>query len=86
MLKPGQKIAEHKVPDSPFYVVVVKGRGMFSGHDGQQYEYGPGSLLILDPGELHTVSTLDEELVFISFMQAVDNMRPNRAGGEIGRV
>jgi len=85
MLKPGQQIAEHQVPASPFYVVVVKGRGLFAGADGQEQEYGPHSLLIFEPGETHTVRALDEELVFISFMQAVDSMRPDRTGGQIGR-
>lgn len=85
MLKPGQHIAEHKVPDSPFYVVVLKGRGMFAGQDGQEQEYGPDSLLIFEQGELHTVRALDEELIFVSFLQAVDSMRPKRTGGEIER-
>ncbi len=85
MLKPGQRIAEHKVPDSPFYVIVLKGRGMFAGSDGQEQEYGPNSLLIFDPDELHSVRAMDEVLVFVSFLQAVDSMRPGRTGGEIGR-
>lgn len=85
MLKPGQKIEEHRVPDSPFYVIVLQGRGMFAGNDGQEREYGPHSLLIFEPGELHTVRALDEELVFVSFMQGVEAMRPDRTGGKIGR-
>lgn len=85
MLKPGQQIAEHNVPHSPFYVVVLKGQGMFAGRDGQEQTYGAGSLLILEPGEPHTVRALDDELVFVSFMQAVDSMRSDRTGGEIGR-
>ncbi|MBZ0300838.1 MAG: cupin domain-containing protein [Anaerolineae bacterium] len=85
MLKPGQQIAEHKVPHSPFYVVVLKGQGMFSGRDGREKAYGAGSLLILEPGEPHSVRALDEELIFVSFMQAVESMRPDRTGGEIGR-
>jgi quercetin dioxygenase-like cupin family protein len=83
--KPGQQIAEHKVPDSPFYVIILKGRGVFSGQVGQEQEYGPDSLIIFEQGELHTVRALDEELVFISFLRAVDSMRPDRSGGEIGR-
>ena len=31
-LKPGQAIKEHNAPDSPFYAVVLKGRGMFAGN------------------------------------------------------
>jgi len=84
MLKPGQKVGEHQVPDFPFYVVILKGRGVFAGGDGQEQEFAPGSLVIFDPGELHTVRALDEELVFISFLQAVDSMRADRTGGEIG--
>ncbi len=84
MLKPGQQIAEHKVPDSPFYVVVVQGHGMFAGRDGQEQVYGPGSLLIFEPDEPHTVRAMGEELIFVSFLQAVEGMRSDRTGGEIG--
>lgn len=84
MLKPGQKIEEHQVPDSPFYVVILKGRGMFAGADGQEYEYGPHDLLIFEQGEQHAVRALNEELVFVSFLRGVDAMRPDRIGGEIG--
>src|SRR5688572_25018789 len=70
MLKPGQQIAEHKVPDSPFYVIVLKGRGIFAGNDAQEQEYGPHSLLIFEHGELHSVRALDEDLIFVSFLQA----------------
>jgi quercetin dioxygenase-like cupin family protein len=85
MLKPGQEIAEHKVPDSPFYVIILQGRGMFAGRDRQEQEYGPSSMLTFEPGEPHSVRALDEELVFISFLQGSDSMRPDRTGGEIGR-
>jgi quercetin dioxygenase-like cupin family protein len=85
MLKPGQQIAEHEVPHSPFYVVILKGQGVFTGIDGREQAYSAGSLLIFEPGEAHTVRALDEELVFVSFMQSVASMRPDRTGGEIGR-
>lgn len=85
MLKPGQQIEAHKVPDSPFYVIVLKGRGMFAGQDGQEQEYGPYSLLIFEQGEVHSVRALGEELVFVSFLKGAETMRPERAGGEIGR-
>jgi quercetin dioxygenase-like cupin family protein len=85
MLKPGQKIEEHRVPNSPFHVLVIKGRGVFAGGNGQEEEYGPGSLLVFQPDEPHTVRALDEELVFIGFLQGVESMRPERTGGEIGR-
>ena len=84
MLKPGQQIEEHRVPNSPFHVLVIKGRGMFAGADTQEEEYGPGSLLVFKPDEPHTVRALDEELVFIGFLQGVESMRPERTGGEMG--
>lgn len=85
MLKPGQRIDEHSVPDSPFYVLVLSGRGMFAGNDGQETEYGPMSLLIFEPNETHSVSALNEELVFVSFLKSVETMRADRVGGEIAR-
>lgn len=85
MLKPGQKTEEHQVPDSPFYIVILKGYGMFSGADGHEHKYGPHDLLLFEPGETHAVRALDEELVFISFLQGVATMRSDRTGGEIGR-
>lgn len=85
MLKPGQAISEHAVPDSPFYVVLLQGRGMFAGADGVEQEYGPMSLLLFAQGESHTVRALEEELVFVSFMHGSESMRPDHAGGEIGR-
>ncbi len=84
-LKPGQKVEEHQVPDSPLYAVIIKGRGMFAGGDGQEREYGLNDLLIFAPGEKHTVRALDDELVFVSFLRSVDTMRTDRVGGEIGR-
>jgi len=84
-LQPQQKIEEHQVPDSPFYVIIIKGRGMFAGADGQEHEYGPNELLIFEQNERHAVRALDEELVFVSFLRSVETMRTDRIGGEIGR-
>jgi quercetin dioxygenase-like cupin family protein len=85
MLNPGQKIEEHQIPDLPLYVIILKGRGMFAGADGQEQEYRVHDLLLFEPGETHTVRALDEGLVFVSFLRGVDTMRPDRIGGEIGR-
>lgn len=85
MLQPGQQVAGHRVPDSPLYIVILKGKGAFAGPDGVEQECGPHSLLIFEQDELHSLRALDEELVFVSFMQGVDTMRPERTGGEIGR-
>ena len=83
MLKAGQQIEEHKVPDSPFYVLVLQGRGIFTGKEGKEEEYGPGSLLVFEQDETHSVRALDEELVFVSFMKSVEGMRSDRVGGEM---
>jgi quercetin dioxygenase-like cupin family protein len=84
-LKPGQSISEHNVPDSPFYVVVLKGHGLFAGGDGQEQQVGPNTLLIFDPNENHLVQAGDEELVFVGFLQGVPGTRADRTGGELGR-
>lgn len=71
MLKPGQSVSEHKVPHSPLYVVVLKGRGMFSSNGEPEQEFGPGTLLTFEPNEAHTVRALGEEFIFVSFLHAV---------------
>ncbi len=80
-LRPGQSIQPHEAPDSPFYVVVLQGHGMFAGHDGREQEFGPHSLLIFDTGEKHSVRALDEELVFIGFLHGVPGTRHGKVGG-----
>lgn len=85
MLKPGQRIDAHNVPGSPFFVVVLKGQGLFTGGDGQEQRLGAGSLLIFGPGETHSVRALDEELVFVGFLQSAPGMRPERESGELER-
>jgi len=84
-LRPGQTIKEHNAPKSPFYVVVLKGRGMFAGSDGHEREVGPHALLVFEPGEDHTVRALDEELVFVGFLHGVDEMRSGKVGGKLGQ-
>jgi quercetin dioxygenase-like cupin family protein len=83
-LKPGQSIVEHNAPSSPFYVVVIKGRGMFSGADGVEREFGPNAILIFDKSENHAVRALDEELVFVGFLHGVEGTRPDKVGGLLG--
>ena len=67
-LEPEQTIREHNVPSSPFYVVVLAGRGLFAGGNGVEREIGANTLLVFEPGEQHTVRAL-ENLVFIGFLQ-----------------
>ena len=66
-LKPEQTIREHNVPSSPFYVVVLAGRGLFAGGDGVEREVGANTLLVFEPAEQHTVRAL-ENLVFIGVL------------------
>ena len=85
-LKPGQRIREHEAEHSPFYVVVLQGRGAFAGADGIEEEFGAGALLIFDVGEPHTVRALDQELVFVGFLHGVAGTRQGRVGGEMGQA
>ena len=66
-LKPDQTIREHRAPSSPFFVVILKGQGIFAGSDGIEHTCGPNSLLVFDAGEPHTVHAIDE-LVFVGFL------------------
>ena len=66
-LEPEQTIREHNVPSSPFYVIILAGRGIFAGGDGLEQEVGANTLLVFEPGEEHTVRAL-ENLVFIGFL------------------
>jgi quercetin dioxygenase-like cupin family protein len=84
MLKPGEYLKEHNAPSSPFYVVVLKGKGMFAGHDGEEQEFGPNSLLVFDEGENHTVRALDEELIFVGFLHGAPSNLSPRVGGLLG--
>jgi quercetin dioxygenase-like cupin family protein len=66
-IKPGQSIREHNAPGSPFYVVILGGRGVFAGSDGVERTFGPHTLLVFDPGENHLIRAVDE-LVFVGFL------------------
>jgi quercetin dioxygenase-like cupin family protein len=67
-LRPGQSVQEHNAPQSPVFIVVLKGHGLFSGGDGAEKQFGPNALLIFDPGEDHAIRAMDEELVFVVFL------------------
>lgn len=66
-LLPEQTIREHNAPSSPFYVVILSGKGIFSGGDGVEQTVGPSTLLVFDPAEMHFIRALDE-LVFVGFL------------------
>lgn len=71
MLKPGQSVREHNAPHSPLYIVGLKGEGMFAGGDGVEQPIGPGTLLILEPGESHAVRAQATELVFLAILHGI---------------
>lgn len=81
MLKPGQSIRKHKVPNSPFFVVVVQGKGVFVGADQVEQQVGPNTLLAFEPDEEHSVRALDEELVFVGFLHRSPGTRADRSLG-----
>ncbi len=71
-LKAGQSIREHNAPSSPFFAVILKGQGIFTGGDGVEHTYGPNTLLVFDAGEQHSVRAV-EELVFVGFLHGVQS-------------
>lgn len=68
MLQPGQSVVEHTAPHSPVYIVVVTGTGLFSGAEGEPQPFGPGALLVFEPGEPHAIHAQEEPLVFVAFL------------------
>ncbi len=85
-LRPGQSIKEHAVPDSPFYVIVLQGTGMFSGADGQEYPIGANTLVVFGPGEKHSIRALDRNLVFVGFLEGAPSNTSEKVGGMMGRA
>ena len=85
MLKAGQSILEHNVPNSPFYVIILEGHGIFKGADEQEFPVEPNMLLVFDPAENHSVFATDEDLIFIGILHGVPTARTGKVGGELGR-
>ncbi len=85
-LKPGQSIKQHNVPDSPFYVVVLQGNGMFAGGDQKEFAVGEDTLVVFEPGENHTIRAIDDELVFIGFLAGAPSNESERVGGMMGHA
>lgn len=84
-LRPGQSFKEHNTPESPSYMVVLKGHGMFAGADGREERFGPNAMLIFDAGENHVIRAVDEELVFVGFLHGALGNDSDKVGGAIGR-
>ena len=68
-LRPGQTVKQHTPPEWPINIVIISGRGLFTGADCLPVEFGADSLVIFDTGETHSIQALDENLVFVAFMQ-----------------
>ncbi|MCO6451472.1 MAG: cupin domain-containing protein [Caldilineales bacterium] len=84
-LRPGQTIREHRAPHSPFYVVVLKGQGVFTGADGADQRVGPNDLLVFDQGEIHSVRALDEDFIFVGFLHGAPAATSGKTGGALNR-
>ena len=69
-LKASQTIREHNVPSSPFFVVVLKGKGIFTGGNGIERTCGVDMLLVFNAGETHHIRAV-QELIFVGFLHAV---------------
>ncbi len=64
-----QEIKAHEAPHSPVHLIIIQGRGMFTGVDGVERECGEGMMVVFDAGETHSVRALDEKLVFIAILK-----------------
>jgi len=67
-LRPGQSVKEHAAPHSPVNILVLKGHGLFAGQDKHEVSCGPNTLLVIDPGEPHTIRAQDEDLLFLAIL------------------
>jgi quercetin dioxygenase-like cupin family protein len=67
-LRSGQSVREHNAPNSPVYIVILKGSGMFAGGDGVERRLGANDMLVINPGEMHAIRALDEDLVFVAIL------------------
>ncbi len=75
-LHPHQEIAEHSSPHSTVVLVVLKGKGLFSGADGKETCLEAQSMIVFQPGEKHRIQAQDQELVFLAFLQGAEVEHP----------
>lgn len=68
-LLPGQSIKEHSAPSSPVYIIILEGRGTFTGGEDNASELGAGSCVKYEQGEKHSVRAGDEKLVFAALLK-----------------
>lgn len=67
-LKPGQELKPHSNLSSPVYLLVLRGHGVFKGDNDSEATCGPGSIIIYDVNEKHSVIAGNEELVFVAIL------------------
>ncbi len=85
MLRPGESICEHKGHPSTFYILVLKGIGIFAGRDGKEEHFGANSILVFDPHASPCVRAGDEELMFVEFLRGATGIEADRVGGVLSR-
>ena len=84
-LRPGQSIAEHNAPSSPFYVIGLVGSGIFTDGDGASHTVKPNDLLVFDAGENHSVAAESVDFVFLGILLGAPNVRDDHVGGTMTR-
>ena len=73
-IEPGQQVAPHTSP-STVVLSVVSGSGVVLAGDGER-AVRAGEIVVYEPGELHGMRALDEQLV----IAAIIAPRPGAAG------
>lgn len=63
---PHQKIENFRIPSSPTHIVILHGRGVFKGADGEEKTCSTGMMVTFDAGEEHSVYAQDEKLVYVA--------------------
>lgn len=85
-LRPGQSIAEHSAPSSPFYVVVLQGTGTFTDGNRKAHSVEPNDLLVFDAAERHSVTAGDQDFIFRGILQQESAVRQNHLGGSMAKT
>ncbi len=77
-LSEGEEIKQFHA-HSPTYVVVLKGKGLFRGGDGEETEAGPNTMVIFDNGEDHSVRAVGGDLIFVAVLHGAPQADENHA-------
>lgn len=70
-LKPHQLIAEHRSPHSSVVLIGLQGTGLCRDGEGHELRLGPLDLIVLAPGEAHSLEALEEDFVFVALLHGV---------------